>query len=167
MLAATFVTSPAHATTSGVVIINVDQTFTSPLGTATVTGAIGDYGTIQGSDILGNVTKASPAPAAILKLKKGSIILDGSNFNKATAQTPLIQNKTCSFSLSGTAIPWDIIKGSGAYKSIKGTLTVTLNLGGITPRYKTGTNKGKCDFSNKYPPIASFFNAIATGTVTY
>ena len=158
---------PAHATTSGVVIINIDQTFTSPLGTATVTGAIGDYGTIQGSDVLGNVSKSSPSPAVILKLKKGSIILDNSNFNKATGQTPLIQNKTCSFSLSGTAIPWDIIKGTGSYKSIKGSLTVTLNLGGITPRYKTGTNKGKCDFSNKYPPIASFINAIATGTVTY
>jgi hypothetical protein len=156
----------AFASTSGVIIVNVNQTFTSAVGTVIVTGAIADYGTIQGSDVLGNPSHASPAPAALLKLKKGSIVIDNGNLNKATSQAPFIQNTTCSFSLTATAVPWDIIKGSGAYQAIKGTLTLSANLGGITPKYKTGTNKGKCDFSNKYPPVASFFNLFATGSIT-
>jgi hypothetical protein len=158
---------PAHATTSGVVIVSVNQTFTAPEGTVVVTGAIGDFGTIQGSDLLGKPSKASPAPAALIKLKKGTIIIDATNMNSATNTAPLLQQVTCSFSISATSVPWPIIFGTGAYKNIKGSLTTTINLGGITPRVAKGANKGKCDFSNKYPPIASFFNAIASGNITY
>jgi hypothetical protein len=159
--------TPARAATSGVVIVSVNQTFTAPEGNVVVTGAIGDYGTIQGSDLLGKPSKASPAPAALIKLKKGTIIIDATNMNKATNTAPLLQQVTCSFSISATAVPWPIIFGTGAYKNIKGSLTTTINLGGITPRLAKGASKGKCDFSNKYPPVASFFNALASGSITY
>ena len=159
--------APASAATTGVVIVSVNQTFTAPLGTVVVTGAIGDYGTIQGSDLLGKPSKASPSPAALIKLKKGTIIVDATNMNNATNTSPLLQQTTCSFSISATAVPWPIIFGTGAYKNIKGSLTTTINLGGITPRVTKGANKGKCDFSNKYPPVASFFNALASGSITY
>jgi hypothetical protein len=158
---------PANAVTSGATIISVNQTFTAPLGTVVVTGAIGDYGTIQGADTNGKPSKASPSPAALIKLKKGTILIDATSMNKATATSPLVQQTTCSFSTSASAVPWPILGGTGAYKNLKGSLNATINLGGITPTLTTGPNKGKCDFSNKFPPVASFFNALATGTITY
>ncbi len=161
------VSTPARAATSGAVIISVNQDFTSPIGTAVVTGAIGDYGTIQGADANGKVSKLAATPNALIKLKKGTLLIDATSMNKATSSAPLIQNTTCSFSLTATTVPWPIIKGTGAYKSVKGTLSVTLQLGGITPLYSAGPNKGKCDFSNKFPPVASYFNVLATGTITY
>ena len=167
LLVASTTLFPAQAANSGTLIISVNQSFTSPVGTAVVTGIIGDYGTIEGAGTDGKPSKLSPSPDALIKLKKGTILLDGTNLNKATIQSPFIQSQTCSFSVSGSSVPWDIVSGTGAYKAIKGTLTVTLNLGGITPRFKTGASKGKCDFSNKLPPVASYFTILAAGTVSY
>lgn len=157
----------ANAETSGAVIINIHQTFSEPVGTVVVTGAIGDFGTAQGADAAGRPSKLSPAPVVLLKLRKGTILLDATNTNQATSTSPLVQNISCSFSLSATTVPLPIIKGTGAYKAVKGSLTASIDLGGITPFYKTGANKGKCDFSNKYLPLASYFNEVAYGTITY
>ena len=139
----------------------------SPSLMRNIGSACGIVGTAQGADAAGKPSKLSPAPVVLLKLRKGTILLDATNTNQATSTSPLVQNISCSFSLSATTVPLPIIKGTGAYKAVKGSLTASIDLGGITPFYKAGANKGKCDFSNKYLPLASYFNEVAYGTITY
>ncbi len=157
----------SHATTDGVALVNLHQTFTDPAGSIVITGIIGDYGSVVGADLKGNLSQKSPTPAVLFKLKKGTILVNTAEMNKALAVAPAVQNDTCSFSVSGKTLTLPIIKGTGAYKAITGKFNASVASGGITPTLTSGVNKGKCDFSNKYPPVASFFTLIASGAVSY
>jgi hypothetical protein len=127
-------------------------------GTILIAGAIGDYGkTSQEKDGIGKVT-----------LSKGTFEVNLRAITKAINNArPTIANKTtCSGVFSGTA-PVTLSNGTGAYKGISGTLMLTETFAGYGPFYKTGANKGKCNFTSNANPIAQWGSVTGVGTVKF
>ena len=127
-------------------------------GTIVVVGAIGDYG--KTTKQVGDFGKAL--------LHKGTFKVNLKAITqKMNSGKPTLENlATCTFVFSGTA-PAAISNGTGAYKGISGTITLTETFAGYGPFYATGAHKGKCNTSNNATPTASWGSVTGVGTVKY
>jgi hypothetical protein len=129
------------------------------------TGVIGDYGTTvevnkQGKvDPNGNFQKVT--------LTNGGFWVDTPALTKKYGTLkPTINPSTCSLLFSVSA-PTKVSRGTGAYKAIKGTVTITSTFAGIAPRFKTGAKKGQCNFSNNANPLSQYDTITGVGRVSY
>jgi hypothetical protein len=134
-----------------------------PAGKIVVAGAIGDWGTAltideNGKpDQNGNYVKVT--------LRKGTFEIDSTALNHKTAnpRPQIASDTTCSVSASGTA-PVTLFNGTGLYKGIAGTASVTLTFTGIGHHYQGGAKKGQCDHG---PALAMLGTVIGHGTVRF
>jgi hypothetical protein len=130
-------------------------------GKIVVTGAIGDYGTTSPSKHAGHKVYG------IAKLKKGSFEVDLTKIEKKmNSQNPPVNQSTCSAELSGTA-PAKISKGTGLYKGISGSVSLTESFAFIGPRYTSGPKKGQCNLGNNAKPVAVMGTVYGKGTVRF
>jgi hypothetical protein len=136
------------------------------LGTIVVVGAIGDYGKTL------SMTKAGkPDPNGDyvkITLQKGTLEVNSVQFNKQTSNAPptILDRSTCSFAFIATG-KVTVFNGTGHYKGISGTITITTNFGGIAPRYISGSKHGRCHFGNNVKPIVSRGWILGHGTVRF
>jgi hypothetical protein len=153
----------AQAATSGAIKVWVKPAqngTTTPKhpGKVLFTGAIGDYGTSVSVNAQGKAKKKGEYK--LLKLTKGSILVNGSALD-LTAATPTVNSSNCSFTVSATAaIP--IVKGTGAYAGITGSVTFTASFGAILPKKKSGSG---CTESTSAKLLAESTEFSGTGTV--
>ena len=140
----------------------------SPTGTSTkhpgkvlFTGAIGDYGTAVSTNATGKKTKNGSYK--LLTLKKGTIMVNGTQLNKAlTSAQPTTSNATaCAFVVNASA-PITIVKGTGAYVGIGGTVNMAVTFAAILPKTKSGS----CTMKTSTKPLASYTSITGSGTVT-
>jgi hypothetical protein len=135
-----------------------------PSGKIVVAGAIGDWGTVltidkNGKpDENGNYVKVT--------LRKGTFEIDSTALNKKTANPhpQIASDTTCSVSASGSA-PVTLFNGTGLYKGITGTATLTLTFTGVGRRYQSGPKKGQCEHTDN--PLAMLGSVIGRGTVQF
>jgi hypothetical protein len=154
---------PASATgtgTSGIVhIYQVDNTEASAVGTVTLTGAIGDFGTDQEG--------TGPNGTNLLLLSQGEIALDLSKFG--AAQQPLTENESnCSYTsvVGGTiSIVPNLLpaKRAGAYRTISGSFQVRATFAGVVPRVPDSSS---CDFSQMNSQVTGLDFAKGTGVIS-
>jgi hypothetical protein len=156
----------ATGTPSGGPIQLIATAGSNPVGTIVVAGAIGDYGktlsmTKSGKpDSNGNYVK--------ITLQKGTFEVNVTAFNKATAKAPatISDTATCSFAFIGSG-PVTLFNGTGLYKGISGTLTITINFIGYGPLYTSGTKKGECNTSQNAQPLAQKGWIMGRGKVKF
>jgi hypothetical protein len=138
----------------------------SAKGTIVIAGAIGDYGKTL------NMTKSGKPDSngnyVKITLQKGTFEVDSTAFNKKTAKAPpTIQNKaTCSFAFSASG-QVTLFNGTGLYKGISGTVTITVDFVGDGPRFATGAKKGQCNTSNNAKSVAQRGWISGKGTVKF
>ena len=133
--------------------------------TILMTGAIGDYGnalTIDKSgtpDTNGNYVKVT--------LQKGGFEINSTTLDaKANKAQPTFDAATCSAWLS-VAGPVTLFNGTGLYKGIAGTLTVSETAVFILARYTSGKNKGRCNTTNNAQPLKQYASITGAGTVSF
>jgi hypothetical protein len=63
--------------------------------------------------------------------------------------------------------PITFVSGTGLYKGISGTVSLTETAAFILPRYTSGKNKGKCNESNSAAPLAEWGALSGSGTVSF
>lgn len=132
-------------------------------GKVMFTGAIGDYGSSVNVNATGKPTKK--AGYDLLKLKKGTITVNTMGFNKAAASAftkPTLNPTNCSVSVSASG-PVQIVKGTGAYVGISGSVTVTAQFGAVVPKNKKGT----CTLKTATQPLVMYTSFIGSGTVSF
>jgi hypothetical protein len=67
---------------------------------------------------------------------------------------PIVNSTTtCSFVVTATALA-PLSNGTGAYKDISGSVSLTQIFAGVLPRIASGKDKGQCNESNSANPIA-------------
>jgi hypothetical protein len=129
-------------------------------GQMLITGAIGDFGTTHKSTQGGKVYSDAT-------LREGTIVFDLTALNaKSNSVNPPVNKRTCSASFSVTA-PVPIVKGTGLYANISGTIKITESFGFLASRFTSGPNKGKCNFSNSAQPLAQMGSVHGSGTVSF
>jgi hypothetical protein len=160
-LAAVVSVSAAGAATmppGGAIRIFVTPSPSGTGGTIIVAGAIGDYG------------HTSPVKKGIGEaiLKKGTFDVNLSILQRRLNNAPpTLENRaTCSFVFAATG-PVMIADGTGLYKGIKGTATITESFAGIGPRYASGPKKGQCNMSNNANPIAQWASVTGVGAISF
>jgi hypothetical protein len=122
------------------------------------TGAIGDYGTPRTVNASGKATSNGDYGLAILK--KGTILVNLSQFNAATNNAnPSPNSSNCSVSFT-TSARVQIVRGTGAYAGITGSVTFNADFAGILPK----TNNGACN--DNANPMAKFITITGSGTVS-
>lgn len=138
--------------------------------TTILAGAIGDSGSGISVDANGTADPANGTEQQ-LNLVHGSfrvstVALD-KNINKAFSSFQP-NTSTCSGIVTATGVT-PIISGSGtgAYSGISGSFTVTFTYATISPKNKSGKNKGQCNQSNSAQPLGSAQLVTGSGTVTY
>jgi hypothetical protein len=132
-------------------------------GTILIVGAIGDHGTTFSANAKGKPN--SNGSFVKLALKKGTILLNKSKldtsingaFGKA-APNPA----TCSVYIAASG-PVTAVSGTGTYAGVSGTVHVTISIGLVQPR----TKSGKCNFANNAAPIASKQFVVGSGTLSF
>ena len=137
-----------------------------PGGTIVIVGAIGDHGTTLQTNKAG---KPDPNGNYVkISLQKGTFEVDSTALNATTAKLPpkILNNTTCSMLFTGTA-PVKLYNGTGLYQGLKGTATITVSFGGISPFYTSGTHKGQCNTSHNAKPIAQWASITGPGAVTF
>jgi hypothetical protein len=136
-----------------------------PTGTIVIVGAIGDHGTTLTVDKNGKPD--SNGTFVKVTLQKGTFEVDSTAFAAKTSKvTPMINKRTCSFMWTASG-PMTVFNGTGLYKGIKGTVTITQAFGGVGPVYASGPNKGQCIMSHNAKPLAQFGTITGPGTVTF
>jgi hypothetical protein len=131
-----------------------------------IAGAIADYGQATTIDQNG---KVDPNGNYVkIALKQGGFEVNSTALNKKANSAPPTSNNTtnCSFSFTATG-PVTVFDGSGSYKGIAGTLTITENFVAILPRVASGAHKGQCNESNSAAPLASNGNIGGSGKVSF
>ena len=73
---------------------------------------------------------------------------------------PTIDTAHCFYAFKGSG-PTSLMKGTGAYAGISGTINVTVNFVGIGPKLPNG----KCN--QKVPPVAQYGDVTGSGTASY
>ncbi len=129
-------------------------------GTILIVGAIGDWGTTL--NINANGTSDPNGNYAKVTLQKGTFVVNLTSLNTLSNKAqPTFYKSSCSavFSVKG---PVGLADGTGAYKGISGTLTITQTFGFILPRYGSGANTGQCNMSNSAQPVAQ--RGVITGS---
>lgn len=131
-------------------------------GPVVLTGAIGDSGTSANANSSG--TPSKNGTFKLLKLKKGTILLNTTQLNKENnANTPptTFNSTTCSGTFVVTA-PVPVVGGSKAYAGITGTVTVSVTFAIVLP-----LTKGKCNMNTNANPIAMYGSVSGSGTVSF
>jgi hypothetical protein len=128
-------------------------------------GAIGDYGTARNVDKNG---KVNPNGNFVkVKLTKGTFEIDSTALNETMNTDPQVASTaTCSAAFTASA-PVTFFNGTGLYKGISGTATVTVTFGGVAPRYKSGPKKGQCKPGENTKPRAQYGFVTGQGTVSF
>jgi hypothetical protein len=129
-------------------------------GTILVIGAIGDWGTT--ANINANGTPDPNGNYAKVSLHKGTFVVNLTTLNALSNKVqPTVYAGTCSlvFTVRG---PVGLSDGTGAYKGISGTLTITETFGAIAPRYTSGTHMGQCNMNENAQPAAQ--DGVITGS---
>ena len=140
-----------------VFVTNTSQT----KGKITITGAIGDYGTIVSTDKNGKVDPNGSFERA--HLKQGGLVIDTTGLNKVFAHIhPQFNHANCSLSFAATG-PVKIASGTGAYAGATGNAKVTVYFAGIAPK----TKSGKCNTANNAPTFGSYNSVIGSGTISF
>jgi len=138
---------------------------TGAVGVIVITGAIGDQGRTVSinqngkTDLHGNYVR--------IALTKGSF--EGSGVGLAEAEQhprTSFNTTTCSGFISVTG-PVTLLDGTGLYKGIAGTLTITETSAYILPRYTSGSKKGQCNETKSAKPSAVFAITVGSGSVTF
>lgn len=160
----------ASAAASGTVRVFVTpNNTTAPKhpGKVMLTGAIGDYGSVINATAAGKPTgtKKKKTPYRLLRLKKGTILVNIATFQSkltsAFSSPSGFNSTTCSQSidLSGSI---SLVSGTGAYAGITGSFVMTGHFAGITKRTKSGS----CTTKTTTPTAATYSSIIGSGTVT-
>jgi len=128
-----------------------------------VTGAIGDYGTTLMIDKKG---KTDPDGNYIkVTLHKGSFEFNATTLNaKANSSRPTFYKATCS-ALDSVTGQVTAFNGTGPYKEITGTLSITETYAFVSPLSTSGENKGQCNLSAQ--PISQYSSITGSGTVSF
>lgn len=122
----------------------IAQPTSSGRGTIIFTGAIGDSG--RTVTVAKNGKPQSGGDYSKVTLTKGTLTFNQTAFQTAaSAASPVIDQATCSASLKITA-PITLAGGTGLYKGISGTVTLTEWYDFVAPRFNSGKKKGQCDF---------------------
>jgi len=155
--AAAFAQSPS----SGAIQVWVTPTNTGSGGKVLITGVVGDYGTSQKSNSSGQPSKNGNYQK--LLLKKGTILVNITQFNQGlnNANTPL--NKTNCSTTFAVSAPVQFVSGTGAYVGITGSFTLNAQFGAILPKTKSGS----CNTSNNSNPVTQYTSIIGSGTVSF
>ncbi len=156
-------TTPAN----GAIKVWVTPSITGSGGTIVMTGVVGDYGKTVNANASGKPQKKGGYE--LLVMKKGNILVNGQQFNKATssAQPTDFNATSCSGSFVASA-PAPIVSGTKAYSGITGSVTLTATFAFVGPFYTSGSKKGQCNTSNSGPNPPGFFATITgTGTVSF
>jgi hypothetical protein len=136
-----------------------------PSGTIVIAGAIGDSGTTLTIDQNGKTDENGNFEK--ITLKKGTFEVNATVLNAASnGVRPIFNATTCSAYFSVTD-PVTLLKGTGLYKGISGTLTITESFAFVLPTITSGAKKGQCDQSNNAQPIAQYGVIIGNGTVKF
>jgi hypothetical protein len=129
-------------------------------GKVLMTGAIGDFGETHAVH-QGNKTYARAT------LREGIVEFDLTAVAaKAASGAPTFNAETCSSSFTVTAAA-PIIEGTGHYKGISGSFTITESFGFIGSRYTSGAKKGQCNTSASSQPAAEMGTVYGSGTVSF
>jgi hypothetical protein len=140
--------TPAAKPAAGVIHVFVTSVGNVPASSVLITGAFSDHGTNPNGN--GNTT--------VLHLKKGNITVNVAKINAITNAPNFGTFNAASCSFTGLANgPVTLVRGTGAYVGIKGTVHVNLAEAGQFPLRKNG----KCNTSNSAVPLA--FDFIVTG----
>jgi hypothetical protein len=129
-------------------------------GTILVIGAIGDWGTTL--NINANGTADPNGNYAKVSLQKGTFVVNLTTLNALSNKVqPTVYAGSCSivFTVKG---PVGLSEGTGAYKGISGTLTITETFGAVLPRYTSGAHMGQCNMNNNAQPDAQ--DGVVTGS---
>jgi hypothetical protein len=155
----------AAALKGGTIYISVtpNNSATYPI---VITGAFADYGTATTIDQNGTVNPNGNYVK--IALKQGGFEVNSTALNKKANSTPPTFNSTtnCSYTFTVSG-PISLSKGTGAYKGISGTLTITESFSAILPRYASGKHKGQCNEGNSATPLASGGNISGSGKVSF
>lgn len=134
----------------------------SARGSILFTGEVGDYGTAVSVDRSG-----APSPDGVaveVHLRKGSFNLDVRPLNKASESDHFHADRaTCSGWVATTAV-LPILRGTGRYKGIHGTVRVLDTYAVIAPRIANGPQKGRCSRNGR--PSSQFESITGVGQVT-
>lgn len=134
-------------------------------GTIVITGAIGDYG--KTTTINQNGKPDSNGNFVKIVLHKGTFEVNSTAFNAETKNLqPSVNASTCSALGSATGVV-TLLDGTGLYAGISGTVNITATFGFIGPVFKSGKNKGQCNFSNSAQPISQYTLITGNGTVSF
>ncbi len=140
----------------------IGTTTTKHPGKVMFTGAIGDYGTSFNVTATGKPS-SKKSSYKLLKLKKGTITVNAGAIGKAlTSAKPTANTTNCSVSVTATA-PVTILKGTGAYAGISGTVTFSAQYAVVLPK----TSSGKCTEKTATKPLSTYTSFIGMGTVSY
>jgi len=127
-----------------------------------LTGAIGDYGHVLSVNSAGKID--ANGNFAKLILTKGTIILNSTTANaeQQTARPTDANAATCSGSVVTTA-PNPIVRGTGAYAGVTGSIAITETFAFVGPF----TKSGKCDAASGHTPAGMFTVIVGAGNVDF
>jgi hypothetical protein len=151
----------ATAPAGGAIQIWGTPSATGSGGSAVFTGAIAGSANLVAANSSGKPdTKGG---YKLVKLKTGTILLNGTNINKVLNNAPPTEfnSTTCSGSFTGAA-PVPIVSGTGAYAGISGTANITVTFAVVLP-----LTKGKCNQNTNANPIAQYGSISGAGTVSF
>jgi hypothetical protein len=158
-IAAVLAPGAGAAKKTGAIQIYVSGTaVTTPI---VVTGVVTDHGKAT------SVTKAGKPDEngnyEKIVLQKGGFWVDARQLNAIlNHQKPTFDKNQCYFAFKGSG-PTTLMKGTGAYAGISGTVNVTVQFVFLGPK----TKSGKCNMSNNSQPVASYGNVTGSGTASY
>jgi hypothetical protein len=156
----------ASAPAGGTIKVFVTPTGNGSGGTIVITGAVGDYGKTFNANSAGKPEKKGGYEQLVLK--KGTILVNGTQFNAATnnASPTDLSAVTCSGTVVASA-PAPIVSGTKAYAGITGSVTLTATYGFVGPFYTSGSKKGQCNTSGNGTPPGFFASITGSGTVSF
>lgn len=140
------------ATKGGVIHVYEVGTAASDHDTDVITGAFADHG-IDKPVVTDKLNK--------LVLSKGTFEVNLAALGKRIAPHSY-DPTTCSIVLAGSA-PTHLLDGTGAYKGITGTVTISITEAEILPRLKNGN----CDQGKINAPVADVDIIRGSGTVSF
>jgi|NGEPerStandDraft_6_1074524.scaffolds.fasta_scaffold101134_2 hypothetical protein len=130
-------------------------------GTIVLTGAVADSGKTM--NVNSDSKPNNKGNYKLLELKKGDILLNGTQINGAlnNAAPTEFNSTTCSGSFTAAA-PVSAVSGTKAYAGITGMVNVTVTFAIVLP-----LTKGKCNENTNANPIAGYASIVGTGTVSF
>ncbi len=151
----------AQSPSSGAIQVWVTPGNNGSGGKVLITGVVGDYGASQKSNSSGQPNKNGNYQK--LLLKKGTILVNITQFNQGlnNANTPL--NKTNCSTTFNVSAPVQFVSGTGAYVGITGSFNLDAQFGAILPQTKSGS----CNTSNNSNPVSQYASIIGSGTVSF